>query len=129
MDQTTHKIRRANWQEIINQCQNRKSNTTVKQWCLDNGINEKSYYYWLRKFRREATGQMAVPADMSNTAPVAFAEMPFACNAASSDSAKADTIISVHPTAVFKHNNLTIAITNEISDSLLSRIIQEVSHA
>ena len=61
MDQTTHNIRRANWQEIINQCQNRKSNTTVKQWCLDNAINEKSYYYWLRKFRREATGQMAVP--------------------------------------------------------------------
>ena len=27
---------------------------TVKQWLADNGIKEKSYYYWLRKFRKEA---------------------------------------------------------------------------
>ena len=129
MDQTTHDIRRANWEDIIRQCQQRPANITIKQWCLDNGINEKSYYYWLRKFRREAVKQIAVPAAAANTTSTAFAEIPFACSTASSCSTAADIMFSVHPTAVFKYDNLTIAVTNDISDSLLSRIIREVSHA
>jgi len=50
MDQITHDIRRANWLNLIQQ---RPASTTIKQWCLDNGIREKSYYYWQRKFRKE----------------------------------------------------------------------------
>ena len=129
MDQTTHNIRRANWEDLIRQCQQRPAKTTIKQWCLDNGINEKSYYYWLRKFRREAAEQTAVPATAANTSSLAFAEIPFACSTASSGSTAADTMFPVHPTAIFKYDNLTIAVTNDISDSLLSRIIREVSHA
>lgn len=54
MDQSTHDVRRTNWLNIIEQCQQRPENMTVKQWLADNGIKEKSYYYWLRKFRKEA---------------------------------------------------------------------------
>lgn len=54
MDQITHDVRRATWQSIIKQGQERPEHTTVKRWCLENGIREKSYYYWLRKFRKEA---------------------------------------------------------------------------
>ena len=53
MDQSTHDVRRNNWLNIIEQCQQRPENMTVKQWLADNGIKEKSYYYWLRKFRKE----------------------------------------------------------------------------
>ena len=53
MDQSTHDVRRTNWLNIIEECQQRPENMTVKQWLADNGIKEKSYYYWLRKFRRE----------------------------------------------------------------------------
>lgn len=52
MDQITHDVRGSQWLEIITQCQNRPEGTTAKQWMADNGINEKSYYYWLRKFRK-----------------------------------------------------------------------------
>lgn len=54
MDQSTHEVRRNNWMNIINQCQNRPANMTAKQWLADNGISDKSYYYWLRKIRLEA---------------------------------------------------------------------------
>lgn len=54
MDRITHDIRRSNWLEILNRSQQRPVHTTIKQWCLDNGISEKSYYYWQRKFRQEA---------------------------------------------------------------------------
>lgn len=37
------------WAEIIGQCQ--KSGLSNKEFCQQNGISEKSYYYWLRKLR------------------------------------------------------------------------------
>lgn len=53
MDQLTHNVRRSNWINIIRQCQDRPAGTTAKQWLAENDISEKSYYYWLRKIRRE----------------------------------------------------------------------------
>lgn len=119
MDRITHDIRRSNWLEILNRSQQRPVHTTIKQWCLDNGISEKSYYYWQRKFRQEAAGQVSVT----------FAEIPFAYRDKPSGSAPTDTVAAVQPTAVFKYKDLTVAVTNEISDTLLSRIIREVTHA
>ena len=80
MDQITHDIRRANWLNLIQQ---RPASTTVKQWCLDNGIREKSYYYWQRKFRKEMAGQMEVPSAIPKNEAVAFTEVPFSCTASS----------------------------------------------
>ncbi len=62
MDQSTHEIRRRNWMNIINQCKNRPANITSKQWLADNGISDKSYYYWLRKIRLEAYEQLQTMA-------------------------------------------------------------------
>ncbi len=53
MDQSTHDVRRAGWLGIITECQQRPANVSAKQWLADNGIKEKAYYYWLRKFRRD----------------------------------------------------------------------------
>lgn len=44
-------VRKSQWAEIIKACQ--RSGMTVKAWCLENGINIKSYYYRLRKLREE----------------------------------------------------------------------------
>ena len=35
MDKCTHDVRRANWLNIINQCQERPANVTVHQWLKD----------------------------------------------------------------------------------------------
>lgn len=128
MDRITHDIRRSNWLEILNQSRQRPAHTTIKQWCLDNGISEKSYYYWQRKFRQEAAAQVSVPA-ATDSAPVTFAEIPFAYKDVPSEPAATDSVSAVQPTAVFKYKDLTIAVTNEISDALLSRIIRKVTHA
>lgn len=62
MNQITHNVRCVQWLEIVTQCQNRSEETTVKQWLSDNGIKEKAYYYWLRKFRKQAYAQMHLPS-------------------------------------------------------------------
>lgn len=129
MDKITHDVRRSTWQSVIKQCQERPEHPTVKQWYLENGIREKAYYYWLRKFRKEAAEQMSVPATALNPSPITFAEITFAGNSDTYAKTVSDATLPVHPTAVLKHKELTIAITNDISDSLLSRIIRDVSHA
>ncbi len=129
MDQTTHNVRRANWLTITIQCQERPEGISVKQWLSDNGVKEKAYYYWLRKFRKEAYAQMRLP--VKNEKPgneIAFTEITTpAKTVRSCISPPAESYES--PAAVIRYNGVSIGIYNEISDSLLSRILREVSHA
>lgn len=104
MDQLTHDIRRANWFNIITQCQNRPANISVKQWLTENDVNEKAYYYWLRKFRKEAHDQMQVPA-VAQTTVVSFAEIPMPVPAVG-PSPVTDTLLPHAPAATIKYNGL-----------------------
>ena len=126
MDQLTHDIRRANWLSIISQCRERPSNISARQWLADNGIKEKAYYYWLRKFRKEAHDQMQVPA-VAQTTVVSFAEIPMPVPAVG-PSPVTDTLLPHAPAATIKYNGFTIGISNDISKFLLSKILQEVTH-
>ena len=40
------------WTEIIREC--RSSSQSVRSWCIEHDIDEKRYYYWLRKIRKQA---------------------------------------------------------------------------
>ena len=39
--------RAADWAERIRDC--RSSKMSVREWCKENGLSEKTYYYWQRK--------------------------------------------------------------------------------
>lgn len=132
MDQITHNVRNAQWLEIVTQCQNRSAETTVKQWLSDNGIKEKAYYYWLRKFRKQAYAQMHLPStEVSDESDISFVEVsiPDRRTTGIPKATEETTIEAIRPVAVIKNTDMTIALTNEVSDSLLSRILQEESHA
>lgn len=47
---------------------------SVKQWLAENDVKEKAYYYWLRKFRKEAYDKMQLPV-AATKAEVTFAEV------------------------------------------------------
>lgn len=47
------------WSERIRRCS--ESGLTVAEWCRQNSINSKTYYYHLRKIRKEICGQIPVP--------------------------------------------------------------------
>lgn len=125
MDQSTHAVRRANWLNIITQCKDRPTGTSAKQWLAENGINEKSYYYWLRKIRREACEHLQLPGT-SGLSEVSFVEVPL--ETATTIPASAQNT-PVSPSAVIKANGLTLEISNDISELLLARLLQEVLHA
>lgn len=66
MDKITHEVRLRHWQQVIEQCQSRPEWQTAKDWMADNGINPKTYYYWLRKVRQKVYNE-ATAAEMAAT--------------------------------------------------------------
>ena len=52
-------VQKAERAERIRQCS--ESGLTVSEWCRENGINIKTYYYHLRKLRKDICEQIPVP--------------------------------------------------------------------
>ena len=129
MDQISHTVRNSRWKDIILQCQNRPSEMSAKQWMTENQVSEKSYYYWQRKLRTEAFKQLnhspMLPA-LQETSEVSFAEIRIPETKKSVSDITPETI---RPTAVIKTASMTNALSNDVADDLLSRILREVSHA
>ena len=51
MDQTTKEIRTEQWRQIVLEANG--TSLTKKEFCRQNGIKEKQFYYWQRKIRRQ----------------------------------------------------------------------------
>lgn len=122
MDQSTHDVRRNNWLNIITACQQRPADVSAKQWLTENGVKEKAYYYWLRKFRREVSEQTHLPT-VTAPAEISFAEIAIPV------SAPVKSVESSCTAAVIHAGNSTIEVPNAISESLLRVLLREVTHA
>lgn len=120
MDQLTHNVRRANWLNIINHCQERPANIITRQWLKDNNIKEKSYYYWQRKFRKESYDQMQLLAVTEEPAKISFVE--FAAPTSKKAASTQDSLNST-TTAVIRHGAITLEISNDISEAVLSLLL------
>jgi len=55
---TRNEYRAQNWAMVIKDCAD--SGLTNKEYCIRHGIKEKTFYYWLRKLRKQAC-ENAVP--------------------------------------------------------------------
>ena len=124
MDQSTHEVRIANWKSVIEQCQSRPQGQTTRQWLAENGIPEKSYYYWLRKIRKmtycELQSQETLPAIPAQQVPaVAFAEI------------QAQGILQPEsePAITIKTKKSTIQISTVVPEDIMVKLVKAVSHA
>lgn len=125
MDKITHEVRLANWKTIVDECNNRPKGMSARQWLSENNISEKTYYYWLRRIRREACSQLQPELPMT-TEPaipiVSFAEIPIPDLPNTEDVPfKADVVI--------RTGSFVIGIANSASESLLSKVLGGISHA
>lgn len=77
MDQVTlvkNQVRAEQWRELIQVCQS--SGQTVVNWCQQNDINTKTYYYWLRKLRKQELPMLEIPVPIAEQPkPVAFKKL------------------------------------------------------
>ena len=89
-------------------------------------ISEKSYYYWLRKIRREVCEQEGLQED-TNPSALSFVEIPVKT---ALDTTPVPAVpAAMTPVAVIRSGRLTLELSNDISESLLCRLLQEVLHA
>lgn len=128
MDQCIHEVRAQYWKGIIKSCGQRPAGQSAKSWMDENGICEQSYYHWQRKFRQQAYELMkeakaTVPAAPEKT-DISFAEIPYAPLPPTDAMA-----VNNAPVAVIRMGTMSIELTNEISDCILTRILKELSHA
>lgn len=59
---TRNEYRAQVWMQFVRECE--ASGMTNREFCQQRGISEKSYYYWLRKLRKQAVataGPQLVP--------------------------------------------------------------------
>ena len=76
MDQVTlakNKMRAENWRALIQACQ--QSGQTVVNWCEQNNINQKTYYYWLRILRAQELDGKELPVPIPEENPVVFKQL------------------------------------------------------
>ena len=52
ISEVKHQILLTEWAERIHNCQT--SGMKVPEWCSQNGVNIKTYYYWLKRVREKA---------------------------------------------------------------------------
>ena len=93
---------------------------------MENGISEKSYYYWIQKIRREVCEQGGFP-ETSSLSEVSFVEVPVK-PALVTETVQTVPVIST-PAAVIRTGDLTLELANDVSESLLCRLLHEVFHA
>ena len=131
MDQCTHEVRAEYWRNIIKACGQRPAGQSAKKWMDENGICKQSYYHWQRKFRQQAYDQMKekeMLPSVTEKAEVSFAEIPYTL-AVGREDIPGVSEVGRTPAAVIRTSAMSIEISNQISESLLSRILREVSNA
>lgn len=73
MDKITHKVRREQWLDIINECLSSGMSKTV--WCKEYGISDKTCFYWQRELREDVyistIESASLQAVKDNNAPTA----------------------------------------------------------
>ena len=126
MDLLSLTVRMSIWINFIRQFQDRPAGTTAKHWLAENDISEKSNYYWLRKIRREVCEQEGLQ-EVTNPSALSFVEIPVKT---ALDTAPVPAVpAAMTPVAVIRSGRLTLELSNDISESLLCRLLQEVLHA
>lgn len=58
MAEIKERVRREEWTERVRQCS--ESGMTISEWCKQNSINSKTYYYHLKKLQMEICEQILV---------------------------------------------------------------------
>ena len=69
MNQDALAVRAEQWRRIVTDCINRDPKISKRQWCRENGILPKTFYYRLRVLREEACSLMNLESNKSAVKP------------------------------------------------------------
>lgn len=105
------------WAQLVKDCQNRPQDMTVEQWCDTKGISKSNYYYRLRCIRKACLEHV----QDNSVSCQQVVEIPEKITQQSRLESPSDISIEI--------NGVVIHIKEDISESLLEKIIRVVSRA
>ena len=117
----THQYRLSKWAPIIKEC--KSSDLTVKNWCLENDVNEKRYYYWQRKLRESLVTTM-IEKTVTKEQPTTFIPMM----KPQTPSTAVTSFSSFTPDMVLDTGSYRLEISNAINPQLLSEMMKVLHH-
>jgi len=131
MDQHTTDIRLAQWRQIIMECN--RSSITKREWCKQNGVREKSFFYWQRKIRKMAADSLgasiaSLPAAMPDNNPGKFVEVPMHTASSGLDGNEAMPS-RISPELMVQVNDCRIFVTSSIHESTLKTVMKVIRDA
>lgn len=136
MDKSTYQVRLSHWAQVVQAANTRQPGQLLKDWLLENDISKDQYYYWQRKVRNEIYNRLQedkeLPASPAMDLDVSFIELPVPGKTATQSPAFCtgkDVAAMQIPAALIQTGNISIALSNDISETLLLRILREVYHA
>ena len=105
MDQQALSIRMQNWVELVRECN--ESPLTKAEWCAQQGICEKTFYYWQKKLRKQM-GDLINEAEAQSQH--ALVQVPL------------QTQASFEAVAVLHKGDVAIELSNRVSLELLENM-------
>lgn len=120
MDKIAHEMRLAQWTNIIQACA--ASGLHKRTWCQQNGIDEKQFYYWQRRIRK----QVFEVQNLSESTPLAtttFVEMPTSLESFKKKSSSNQVAATIYV------NGCIIEISESASESFLKSLIGAIAYA
>ena len=118
MDKITYEMRLSNWTKLIRECN--ASGLAKKQWCAQNQVDEKQFYYWQRRVREEvyALQTCTEPSSLSTN----FVEVPSVIQAS------APKLEGKPISATIRMNGCVIEIADSASDTFLRQLFGALSY-
>ena len=117
MEQSIHVIRVKEWSKIIQDCYT--GGLAKKEWCMQNHIKAKSFYYWQRVIRKKTLAKCPLS---SSDVQTTFVELP---------SPKLSAEVPMNEPAAIIHltGGITIEITESASSVFIRQLIRAVLYA
>lgn len=120
----TSQIRKEHWKKVISD--RNESGLTVKKYCSQYSINEATYYYWLKKIRREALEELNDQPEETNAIVPMLKTLTEnkkvnhqRCNQSASD----------HAGMTITTNVMRIEFATNTSSELVLQIVKELNNA
>jgi len=121
MDKITHAMRQEKWKAIIQECNN--SGMNKRDWLAAHNINPKTFYGWQRKLRMELGTELVLA---QNNALTSMKNEPSFCQIT-------EPVVNTgrstgKPAAIISTGNMSIEVSEDISDDFLIRLMRAASN-
>ena len=129
MDKASYEIRIRGWIDIIQAANN--SSLSKRQWCEQNNINRRQFYYWQKKVRDyliENTVGDICSGTTSLPAVSKAVETPVFCEIKEPKYEPAPEAADFRVDAVLKCGSLNVLISEQTSEVLLTRLVSIMRH-